>query len=174
MSVLFWAIALIILAVVIHIIIWRMKVPQNQTRALIEVFLGTFTLGILLLWGFSHFFVSIGIFTPQGLDEYLQLSCLFIALTLVYIVSFPGVEVDSPSLVMVMEIVQAGPQGLAKDVLKQKMNDDVLLIPRIRDLVAGGMAYLDGKTYRLKPKGMLVARIFTGYRKLIRKAEKGG
>ena len=36
------------------------------------------------------------------------------------------------------------------------MNDELLVIPRVRDLLNDKMAYIDGEKYRLTPKAFLL------------------
>ena len=98
---------------------------------------------------------------------------VFIALTLGYIVTYSALEVDSPSLVMIMSIYNAGPDGLDKDIFDQTMTDEILVIPRLNDLIAHKMAYMDGDKFKLANKGILLVRTINCYRKLL-KAGYGG
>lgn len=174
MNVLFYGIGLIFIAFSIHLIIWRIRLPRNQTKALLQIFFGTLIIGILILGKFSAYISFLGIPAPATIYEYLQLSFFFVSLTFAYIATYSALEVDSPSLVMVTTIAKAGPDGLDKNTLEQKMGDALLIVPRLRDLVAGGMVCLDEELYRLNQKGILIAHIFIGYRRLLKKAEKGG
>ena len=174
MNILFYGICLILAALLIHFIIWRIHLPQNQTKALIKIFFGTLAVGILVLWKFADYVLFFGISAPTEIYEYLHLSFFFISLTLAYITTYSALEVDSPSLLIVMDIAEVGSGGLDNNSLKQKLNDDLLLVPRINDLISGKLAYLDGEVYRLTRKGSYIARTFAAYRKLLRKAQKGG
>lgn len=174
MNILFYGIELIFTAFFIHFFLWKIYLPQNQTKALLQIFFGTLVIGILVLWKFSAYITLFGILAPTKIYEYLQLTFFFVSLTLAYIATYSALEVDSPSLVIVVDIVEAGSEGLDKNTLELKMNDDILVAPRVRDLVTGKLAYLDGEVYRLTKKGIFVARIFAAYRKLLRKTQKGG
>jgi len=72
-----------------------------------------------------------------------------------------------------MDIVGAGDSGLDKNTLKEKLKDDILVINRIKDLLAGGFISLDNQVYRLTFRGRLIARLFVAYRKLLG-VKKGG
>ena len=104
---------------------------------------------------------------------YIASSLFFISLALAYIISYSGVEADSPSLVMTLTIANAGPEGLDKKEFDKIMTNDILVKPRIRDLLLDKMAYKEGDKYKITPKGILFARIFIIYRKLLN-AQKGG
>ncbi|MEW6618875.1 MAG: hypothetical protein AB1422_05950 [bacterium] len=99
---------------------------------------------------------------------------MYISLAFAYIVTYPAIEADSPSLVMIMSIAETEPKGLDKGLFEQKMNDEILVIPRIKDLINSGLAYKDKTRYRLTPKGILISKIFIKYRRLLRRDKKGG
>ena len=88
-------------------------------------------------------------------------------------ITYTAIEADSPSLVLIMKVSEAGSEGLDSKKLEQMMSDDILVIPRLEDLVLDKMAYINGNRYFLTAKGVLMVRIFLYYRKLLG-APKGG
>lgn len=72
-----------------------------------------------------------------------------------------------------LEISRAGSEGLDMESFHQSMTDDVLVVPRLKDLLMDEMAYMEEDRYRLTKKGIWMARVFGLYRKLIN-APKGG
>ena len=172
MSILFYGTGSIVIAFLIHLIIWKIRLPQNQTRALLQIFFGTLIVSISMLWKFSAYVTIFGIPAPVTNSGYLQLSFFFISAALAYIATYSALEVDSPSLVVVMNIAEAGSGGLERNTLEKKMGDDVLVIPRLGDLVASGMVSLEGQRYKIKPKGAFIARIFMVHRVHMRKEQK--
>ena len=54
------------------------------------------------------------------------------------------------------------------------MTHDVLVIPRIKDLLLDRMVYLEGEKYLLTPKGILFAQLFIYVRKILGIENKGG
>jgi hypothetical protein len=172
MKVLFWGLSLLVLAFLLHLVVWKIRLPKRQTKIMLLIFFGTLILGSALLW--THPAVSLfGIAAPDGWIEYIRIAFLFTAFTLAYMITYSGLEADSPSLVMVLSIARAGPGGLSRDVFFKQMTDDILIKPRVKDLLTDKMAYLDGETYRLTPKGVLLAKIFVVYRNILG-AGKGG
>ncbi|MBU2541504.1 MAG: hypothetical protein KJ593_06355 [Candidatus Omnitrophica bacterium] len=170
MSVLLYGIVLFVIAFFIHLAIWKIRIPKNQTNVLFLIFLSILLVGILFLRTSSNQADIFARVLPLG---YLKLCILFISLTLAYIVTYSGLEVDSPSLVMVMKVHEAGPNGLDENMLQQNMNDDVLVLPRLNDLLTAKMIYVGNGKYKLRATGALVAKLFVFYRKLLR-LEKGG
>ena len=103
---------------------------------------------------------------PHSLWEFMHIGFLTTVLILSYMNTYPGIEGDSPSLVIVLNIAKAGPDGLQKEVLETTLNDDLLVRPRIRDLLLDQMAYLEDDKYYLTTKGLIMAKVFTFYRNL--------
>ncbi len=173
MNIFVYGLALYFIAFLIHIIFWRIYVPRNQVKALLNLFFLVLIIGIFIFWKLSGSINFFGITACLMPYDYIQLSFLYISLALAYIVSFVAVEVGSPSLLIVLNIAQAGPGGLDKEALEQKMEDDALITERVSDLAAGGFVDFDGRIYRINSKGKLIAQIFIIFRKLLR-AQKGG
>lgn len=173
MLVFLYDLILFFLAFILHLVLWKIHLPKRQTKALLQIFFGTLIVGILFLINISSFVPEAGDLIPQKTSEYFHISLFFISLTLSYMITYSALEADSPTLVMVMTIEKAGQEGLDKKEFDQKLNDDILVKPRIRDLITDKMAYLDGEKYKLTSKGVLFARIFILYRRLLN-APKGG
>lgn len=174
MKVLLWGLILFALAFHIHFIIWKVHSPKNQIKVLLQIFFGTLIICSIGLWSFAAYLESLGFSMLDALPEFIHIALIFISLSLAYIVTYTAVEVDSPSLVIVMNIANAGSEGMDKLIFYTTMTDDILVKPRIRDLIDAGIAYLDGDKYRLTPKGIVLARIFIFYRKLMNNNSIGG
>ena len=130
-------------------------------------------IGTLFLFKYT---MSINIFSihpPVSVPEYFQLWLYFVSLTLAYMITYSAIEVDSPSLLIIMKISEAGPIGLTKDQLKYEMDDSVLIKPRIEDMLLDRMTELKQGRFQLTMKGVLLARPFIFYRNLM-SAGKGG
>ena len=163
---------LLALAFVLHLIVWRIRLPKRQTKVMLLMFFGTLAAGMVFLWT-NPSFEFLGVEAPAGGLEFFRIALMFTAFTLAYMITYSGLEADSPSLVMVLAIADAGPEGLSREIFFEQMTDDILVKPRVRDLLTDKMAVLDGETYRLTPKGVLLARIFVVYRSILG-AGKGG
>lgn len=174
MSVFCYGALLLIIAFCIHFVIWKIYLPQHQKSSLLLIFSFTLMVGFLLLATLGSRIKIFGIPTPVGIPEYLHICIFFISVTLAYLVTYSALEADSPSLVMVMHIAQAGLLGVDRNAFKEKMSDEVLLIPRIGDLLSEGLAYIENGRYKLTPKGRLIAQIFIFYRRLLKRTVKGG
>lgn len=174
MSVLLYSIALVVTAFLLHISIWKISQPTHQKSILIAIFSLTLASGLFILFYFRKHVGLLGIKAPQEIFEYLQICIFYISVNLAYMVTYSALEADSPSLVMIMTIAKAGETGLDKRAFEEKINDDILIMPRLNDILSEKLAYLDNGIYRLTPKGRLIAYIFIAYRKIIKREKKGG
>lgn len=152
--VLFYGITLFLTAFLIHLLIWRIHTPGNHTKFLLGVFTATFACGVLVIRHFEPY-------------EYLRLFILYGALALAYIVTYSAIEVDSPSLLILMAIGKNAKEGLGIKTLNEIMTDEILVKPRVADLLNGGIAYMDKDRYVLTPRGVRLARLFIFYRRLM-------
>lgn len=172
MSVLVWSICLFMLAFGVHLLVWKVSLPKRQTKVLLQIFFGTWIIAVLWAW-FNPTFTLFGLTVPSHIENYLHMAIFHTAFTLAYIITYSALEADSPTLVMIRAIEKAGAAGLEKEKLEEALNDDILVKPRVQDLLRDQMVYLDQERYMLTPKGTLFVRVFKTYRDIL-KASKGG
>ena len=98
---------------------------------------------------------------------------LALALAAAYVMTYPAIEVESPTLVMIEAITRRGAEGLPRELLFEQLNDAVLVAPRIRDLVAEGWAEEHDGRLQLTAPGRRLVRMFILWRRLLG-AEQGG
>jgi hypothetical protein len=156
------------------LIFWKIKLPKRQTKILLLIYFGVLIVGILILIDILWFFPEYKTFVLKSFLEYLHICFFYTSLTLAYMITYSAIEVDSPSLVMILKISEAGGTGIHKEKFDETMiNDDLFIKPRINDLINDRTIYLEGNKYKLKPKGFLMAWFFTFYRKMLNTG-KGG
>lgn len=173
MAILIYSLFLFCFALFLHLIIWKVCIPKRQAKTLFQILIGILIIGLVVLEKLSPFFLIFGLTPPSRVIEYLHISLFYSSLAIAYLITYSAIEVDSPSLIMMMAIAKTGSNGLDRNKFEQTMTDDLLIMPRIRDLVIDKMIYLEGDRYRLSTKGLIVARIFVYYRKILI-AGKGG
>jgi hypothetical protein len=162
-----WGLGLFAAAFLVQLAAWRVRVPVRQVKVLLVIFAGALVaaaaaggLAAAAASPWQRFF-------PRGGAQWLQLAIFHAAATLAYMITYSAVEVDSPSLHMVLAIRAGGAAGLPEAELLALRRDDRLVAPRVRDLVTDRMAVLEGERYRLTPKGALLARTFALYRRVL-------
>jgi hypothetical protein len=172
MSVLVYGMSLFISAFLIHPAIWRLRLPKKQVNALLMIFSLAFVLGVSLVFKYPEL-IKWDIYPSKNIFEIFQLFFLYATLSVAYILSYPAVEVDSPTLIIIKAVFDSGAAGLDKSKLERIADNELLILPRIRDMVFDKMVYIKDGKYRLLPKGLIMAKLFLFYRNII-KGGKGG
>ena len=165
---------LFFVAFILHLIVWRIRLPKKQTKALAIIFFGTFLTWSLFLLGRWVFGLSWEFYFPSKISEYTHILLYFTAVTFVYIGGYTLLEADSPSLMLIDRIHSAGTEGLDKDSLYTCLNDGTLVVPRVNDLLRDEMATLENGVYKITPKGACMVRFLMFHRQLMKADRKGG
>lgn len=174
MATLIWGVGSFLVSFLVHLAVWRIKLPKRQTKTLLLIMFAVLGAALLLLRAYGGSLARIsGCAVPVTAGDYLHLALLNISLILSYMITYSAMEADSPTLVIAMTVAGAGPIGIAEGDFNSFVNDDKLVKPRIRDLVLDKLAYMDNGRYRLTTKGLLFARLFIFYRALLGRG-KGG
>ncbi len=159
MKILIFPVAIFILAVAVHLVIWKISFPlKHRILILINIFAWVLVFGIIILPDFS---------------QSLEFIVLYCSLGAAYLLSYPAIEADSPSLAITYNIAQTASAGLVKAELNKMMDDDILVVARINDLLSEGLVCLRSGKYYLTPSGLFLAGLFSGFRKLLN-LPKGG
>ncbi|MBF0472984.1 MAG: hypothetical protein HQK93_04535, partial [Nitrospirae bacterium] len=96
--------------------------------------------------------------------ELIHISLFVVSLTFAYIITYSAIEADSPSLVMIIAIADAGINGLSVERFHEMMSNDLLVVPRLNDILRDKLAYKDeNDKYILTKKGKIFAQIFTNF-----------
>jgi len=159
---------LLLLAFVLHVIVWRLRVPKRQGRGIVCVFLLTLIAGLAL--GVTTEYAK-GNFWDHAFDQMISSSnwiLLYISYTLAYLISFTAIEADSPSLVMVKQIMESGEKGLIPETLEKRIVNDDLVMPRIGDLLRDKMIIKERGHLVLTAKGRFLSQLFMYQRTLFR------
>lgn len=161
------------LLIVGQFIVWRVLRPAGHYLALSGLYL-------VALAGAVGVFIAVAPVTalaawivPSTLREAFDFLLLYTAATLTYMVTYSAVQADSPSMMILLAIERAGADGLKCDDLIAELGDHVVVVPRLEDLVTGSLATVQRSRYVINGRGALLARLYIGYRALL-KMEKGG
>lgn len=158
-----------VVSFVLHYVIWKIRIPERQIKGILSIFFGV--LGVCILFEALLLQYSEDPWLAEtlltDLSERLHVILFVTAMTLAYMITYTAIEADSPSLVMITRISGGGAEGFDRNKFDDAMNDDLLVLPRINDLVLDKMAVVEQGRYRLTRKGRLFARIFIYYRRLL-------
>ena len=152
------------LLVGLQVLLWRLRPPRGHYLTLAGV-------AVFVFIGMTGVFAALRL---GSLFDYLNAVLLYVALALAYMVTYSALQGDSPTFAILREISHA-PKGCSVEWLRLVFNDHRLIVPRLDDLVVGGLVthrWVEWR-YTLTPQGTRLARWYLGYRRLLR-LEKGG
>ncbi|MDD5072242.1 MAG: hypothetical protein PHX64_00310 [Candidatus Omnitrophica bacterium] len=159
MNALFYGLLTFFAALLVHLAVWRTRLPgKNRAFILANIFFWTLVLGAVSL---------------KGVSSHIDYIVLYCCLAAAYVVSYPAMEADSPSLVIVRKIAGAGKSGLEKSELYRTMTDETLVAAGVEDLLNNNLIRIDSGKYILTSKGRFLAEVFVWFRRLLN-APKGG
>lgn len=173
MNVLISGIAIISLSFIIHFLIWKIRLPARQGKAILFIFGCTTVLFLATSIFFAATSMNTGKYLPVSIIDFMHVILFVASVTMAYIITYTAIEADSPSLVMVQVIAEKGEKGLESDVFNSLMTDEILVIPRVKDIIRDKMAYIEKEKYHLTSKGNFMAKLFIIFRSLL-DAQKGG
>jgi hypothetical protein len=151
------ALGLLLASFAVHVLVWRVRLPRNQSGVLllifilVPVFLGT----LMGTAGRHHWGPEIlgwdwaGILVFQG------------GATLSYLVVYTGIEEESPSLVIFRALHQNPEQGCARSELALLITEERFMRSRLQSLRSGGFVEPAPGGYRLTRRGRRTARAAT-------------
>lgn len=121
----------------------------------------------MAVWLCGLIWPRFGTLLPVTASDWLQAIIAALAVACVYVMNYPAVEVESPTLVMIELFARAGRNGLSRDELYLALGNDFLVAPRVEDLLREGLAIeADGKC-RLTQKGAKLEHVFGVWRRLL-------
>jgi len=154
-------------ALMSHIALWRISLPRHQTRVLLVIFFAVFACGAVLST------TKLPGIRPLDAYEWAKAVVLYASVMLAYLTTYSAVEVDSPSLVFVLEIYKRAHRGYPEKEFYEKWNDEYLLRPRVDDLVHAGFLKRKEQRYALTARGRIFVSVFVFFRSLLH-LPKGG
>lgn len=166
------AIALFAIALGLHIVIWRRRRPAGEYTWLVTLYLGALAVWAAVL-GAAHV-AAIGwiAIAPWSTFESVNLVVLYLALVAAFAVTYSAIQADSPTMTILLEI-EAAEGGVTRDELRHRLTDEMLVLPRLSDLVRGRLVVLRAGRYVAATRGRAVARLYILFRALMR-MERGG
>ncbi|MHB8834639.1 MAG: hypothetical protein ACYC9Y_02890 [Candidatus Methylomirabilia bacterium] len=164
-----FSLGLLTAAFVLHLVVWRIRIPSNAVIWLLVIFLGTGAAGLggaLALRG-----------QLPGLawdaSEVLSVVLAHVAFSLAYIVTYSGLEQDGPSVTLAKFTDMAGARGRSREEFFRVITDDLIVASRLRALLDSGWVAREAGRYRLTPRGMFWHSVFYLWRRLLGLPEGG-
>jgi len=160
------------LAISLHLVIWKIKLPDRQLGCLLQVFCSIFILWLALGIILQCNIINLGL--TFSLPEILHITLLYISLSLSYVAAYSTIEADSPSLRINIILLEKGETGIDRPELLRSLNMEQYFASRVGRLVGDKMIKKIDGGYALDAKGMLLMNIVLYYRKILKISEELG
>jgi hypothetical protein len=152
------------IAWVVHLAVWRVRVPRPATSFLLWIFIGALPVGIAVGW------LGVGL----GAWQIVQASLFHAAASFAYIIIYAGIEEPSPTLVIVRAVHRAGTDGCRIEDLTALLTDAAVVDGRLDALHASGLVEPVADAWRLTPRGIRLAWLMQSFAERVLRLPKGG
>jgi hypothetical protein len=166
MAVLLWCTVYLVVAFLLHVILWRMVEFRSPLNVLLLLFFGTFFLGVLLNDLFRHDLSAMGVPRLSGVLNHFHALILFAPCALAYIALYTALQVDSPTLSLTYELHRSGAAGMSDADLDRFLASRPFASDRLRALLeSGAVVERDGR-YVIGRRRSILFRFVLFFRRL--------
>lgn len=168
MNILVAALVALASAFFLHLVLWRIRLPRFQLRALLAVFLAVWIGALpIMAWFFGRGpaeAASMG----WGLLGFLYFSLIYWCAALCYVITYSAMEGDSPTLSLTRHLHRRGEKGVSHEEIEEFFRQRPFVGARVKALVADNVFIEErGGGYRLSPGRYLFFRVILGYRRVV-------
>jgi len=170
MRVLLWGLGLPFAVMLLQIVMWRIRRPSEDIRILAWILFSALVFFIVL----SIFPGAVETFSlPVGWASVAYAATLSAAVSVLYLITYFGLEEKSPSALIVIAAEQSR-GGLRFEEVCGLFSDHEFIFKRVEGMVAGGQMCVDEKGIRLTSKGRLFMEAFVLPRRIMGLKHWGG
>lgn len=148
---------LFLLAFVLHLAVWRSRVPRRQLGTLVVLFAAVLVAGLIAGAFYSW---------TSWVRPILAIG-LYGSYVVVYVILFTAIEADSPTLTILGLIQARGDRGISHDELARIMAEHPYFQIRLGQMLRDGMAVKTGDRLVAGQHGHLLAKLVLRYRALL-------
>jgi hypothetical protein len=162
MQILLIAIIPLIVALLLHLIWWRISLPSNHTMALLCIFVGVFAVASIAGLPWISFI------------QLLRAALLYVAASFSYIITYSGFEGDSPTLGFMRAVAASGAKGLSEAEVSAFLARRPFLQSRLTALLRSGLVREENGYYFASGHRAFGFHLVLGFRKLYGPITRGG
>lgn len=153
-----------LVALIIHVVWWRISLPGNTMKALFLLFLAG-----LIIVGAGTAALS------ESLSATLYSLGIFGAGSLCYLITYTAIDSDSPTLTLVAAMAERGEHGMTAADIEAFIKARPFVKSRFDQMVRDGLLRADKEgRYELSGTSMTALRLFDTYRVVVKRPTKGG
>jgi hypothetical protein len=170
MRIFLWGLALPFGVMLLQIAIWRIRRPCEDIKLLACMLFCALIVFILL----CIFPIAIEeLLLPTGWASVAYTAALYSAVSVLYLITYFGLEEKSPSALIVIAAAQTS-GGLRSEEVWGLFSDHEFIVRRVEGMVAGGHMCVDETGIRLTSKGRLFMEAFLLPRRIMGLKHWGG
>jgi hypothetical protein len=162
MQILLVAIVPFVVALGLHLVWWRIRLPSNQTIALLFIFVAVFAVA------------TVAVFCWIPFVQLLRATLLYVASSFSYIITYSGFEGDSPTLGFMRAIDASGDKGLSDAEVSAFLERRPFLQARLAALLRSGHVREENGYYFVSGHRAFGFHLVLGFRKLYGPISRGG
>ena len=155
---------LLLSALLLHVVLWKVKRPRQQLKSLLLLFALVFA--VWSIWTFSSralpFFSAV------------HVALFYWAAALCYVITYSAIEADSPTLSLVRFVAEAGTTGRSSAELAEFMARRPFVRARLGALLQSRLIREEHGRYHSAGDPPLAFRLILEFRKLFGSIERGG
>ncbi len=156
MEVFVFGVQALLTAFLVHVVVWRMRLPQSHSRALLAIFFGT----LVVMLGLRAAYAPVWLPHLAGPWQYVQVTLFHVAFSLAYLDFYTAIEDDSPTLTLLLDLDDAGPAGRSEEELRELIGDHWVVGSRLEAMEGAGVVEQCEGRYRLTQAGRFWNRCF--------------
>ena len=152
------------LAFVLHLTLWRWRLPKAQLKALLVIFAVVWAIAALLV---VTDFVGFGSFAAGWLIGFLYFCLIYWSTAFCYVITYSAMEGDSPTLSLTRHLHRRGGEGVSHDEIEDFFRQRPFVGARVKALVTDNVFIEEEGGYRLSPGSYVFFRVILGYRRVV-------
>lgn len=165
---------LISVALAIHLCWWRVRRPASAIRSLAALFTGVVVTWLVMLAALSAMGAPVSMLGPLSAWDLLYVLFLYVSMCLVYLITYIGIEAESPSVLILFAARRAGARGLERADLCDVVSDQEMIDTRLLGMQQAGILESVGESYSLSAYGQAYLAFYLLPRSLMGVKRKGG
>ena len=158
MEITFAAFFTLLVAWLLHLALWRVRLPKAQLKALLMIFFFVWTAAVIAL--------SVSGTALSGVLGFLYFSLIYWSAALCYVITYSAMEGDSPTLSLTRHLHLRGREGVSHEDIEKFFRQRPFVGARVKALVADNVFIEEEGGYRLSPGSYLFFRVILGYRRV--------
>jgi hypothetical protein len=150
----------------IHFLVWRVRLPKAQLKALLLIF--------MIVWAFVVVASFAGGWPIKAVVEFFYFSLIYWSAAFCYVITYSAMEGDSPTLSLTRHLHRRGEEGVSHEEIEDFFRQRPFVGARVKALVTDNVFIEEEGGYRLSPGSYLFFRVILGYRRVVFGPMKSG